>query len=135
MLTRQALIIATIRTAMPSAVGALLAWLISRIPAVADIINTLDVILAQAFPDAPALTVTALLSAAAVGVVSAAYYWLARELGRRWPVVERFLLGSSRQPMYATPEAEIGGKTADLPEPPKATREQYQFALKSRSRR
>ncbi len=84
MLTRQAIILATIRTAVPAAIGWLLALLISRIPVVADIIVTIDGTLATAAPGVPGLTVAALLNAAAIGFVVAAYYWLVRQLGRRW---------------------------------------------------
>lgn len=94
--TRQDLILATIRTAVPAAVGWALAWLISRIPAVADFIALVDGVLAQS---APGYSVTILLTAAAIGLVTAAYYWVVRELGARWPIVERFLLGSVRQPV------------------------------------
>lgn len=100
--TRQELILATIRTAVPAAIGWLLAWLISTIPAVADIIATVDGILATS---APGFTVSLILTAIAVGLVTALYYWLVRELGKRWPIVERFLLGSAKQPgTYVMPE-------------------------------
>lgn len=106
MLTRQAIILATIRTAVPAAIGWLLALLISRIPIVADIIGTIDSTLATAAPGVPGLTVAALLNAAAIGAVVAAYYWLVRQVGRRWPDVERWLLGSSQQPVYAKQNAD-----------------------------
>jgi hypothetical protein len=98
--TRQQLILATIRTAVPAAVGWVLAWLISRIPAVGDIIATVDGVLATS---APGYTVSLVLTAACVGLVTAGYYWGVRELGRRWPLVERFLLGSAKQPVYVMP--------------------------------
>lgn len=129
MLTRQAIIIATIRTAVPGAIGALIAWLVSRIPAVADIIVTIDGILAAAAPGVPGLTVVALLNAGAIGAAIAAYYWLARELGRRWPIVERFLLGSAQQPIYATRSDDGSWDITGLPNPAKSTREAYQAAL------
>lgn len=98
--TRQDLILATIRTAIPGAVGWGLAWLIARIPAVADIIATIDGVLATS---APGFTVVAILNLIAIGVVVGAYYWIARKLGARWPIVERFLLGSSKAPTAYTP--------------------------------
>lgn len=94
--TRQDLILATIRTAVPGAIGWGLAQLIAAIPAVADIIATVDGVLATS---APGFTVTVILNLVAVGLVIAAYYRLVRELGRRWPIVERFLLGSAKQPV------------------------------------
>lgn len=129
MLTRQAIILATIRTATPAAIGWLLAWLIARIPAVVDIIAALDRILAEAVPGA-ALTVTTLLNAAAVGLAVGAYYWAARELGRRWPIVERFLLGSSAQPVaYAKQTADGVFIVTSLPDASTSTRAEYQDAL------
>lgn len=129
MLTRQAMIIATIRTAVPAAIGWFLAQLIARIPVAADIIVTVDGLLAQAMPGIPGLTVSALLTAAAIGAVSAAYYWLARELGRRWPIVERFLLGSSQQPIYAKRDVDGVYNITGLPDPSRSDRETYQAAL------
>ncbi|MBM3716234.1 MAG: hypothetical protein FJW64_10990 [Actinobacteria bacterium] len=128
MLTRQAIIIATIRTAIPGAVGWLLAMLIARIPAVADVIATVDVVLAASAPGVPGLTVAALLNAALVGLAVAAYYWLARELGRRWPIVERFLLGSAQQPIYATRGSDGIWNITGMPDPSTSTREQWQAA-------
>lgn len=129
MLNRQAIILATIRTAVPAAIGWLIAWLIGRVPAVADIIDTLDGVLAEAVPGA-ALTVTTLLNAAAVGLAVGAYYWVARELGRRWPIVERFLLGSSAQPLaYAKQTADGVFLVTALPDPKVATRAEYQAAI------
>jgi len=129
MLTRQAIIIATIRTAVPSAIGWLIAVLIARVPVVADIIVMIDKTLAEAAPGVPGLTVAALLNAAAIGLVCAAYYWLARVLGRRWPIVETFLLGSSQQPIYAKQDASGVYNVTGLPDPSKATREEFQQAL------
>ena len=94
---RQDQILATIRTAVPGAVGYLLAQLIAAIPAVQDFIVTADEVLAVS---APGVSVVFLLNSAAVGLVVAAYYWVARELGRRFPALERWLLGSSATPTY-----------------------------------
>ncbi len=129
MITRQAIIIATIRTAIPAAIGWLLAWLIGRVPVVADIIATVDSTLAAAAPGVPGLTVAALLNAAAIGAVVALYYWAARILGRRWPIVETFLLGSSQQPVYAKQNADGVYDITGLPDPSKSTREDFQTAL------
>lgn len=97
MSTRQDLILATIRTAVPGAVGWVLAYLIAKIPAVGDVIAYVDGILAES---APGYTVSVILTGACIGLVVAGYYWAARELGKRWPAVERFLLGSAKTPTY-----------------------------------
>jgi hypothetical protein len=131
MLTRQAIILATIRTAVPAAIGWLLALLISRIPVVADIIGAIDGTLATAAPGVPGLTVSALLNAAAIGLVVAAYYWLVRQLGRRWPAVERWLLGSAQQPIgYAKQTRDGVWEVTTLPNPSEVDRETYQAALR-----
>lgn len=90
-------IIATIRTAVPGAVGYLLAQLVERVPAVGDAITWFDENYSAVLLGAP---LTPVLQAVAVGAVIGAYYWIARKLGDRWPVVERFLLGSSKSPVY-----------------------------------
>ena len=130
--TRQDLILATIRTAIPAAVGAFLAWLISRIPAVADVIAATDGVLAEAAPGFK-LTTAGLLAAACIGLVTGAYYWAAREAGKRWPIVERFLLGSVRQPVtYVDGRADGVQVITTLPDPSTATRDEYQSALEQR---
>jgi hypothetical protein len=106
MTTRQDLILATIRTAVPAAVAWMLAQLIALIPAVADVIAAADDILTVS---APGWTVQLLLTGAAIGLVGGAYYWVVRKLGARWPIVERFLLGSVRQPV-----AYIDGRAAGV---------------------
>lgn len=134
-MTRQAIIIATIRTALPGAIGWLIAQLIARIPAVADIIAAIDQLLAAAAPGVPGLTVIALLNAAAVGLTIAAYYWLARQLGRRFPTVERWLLGSSQKPIYAKQDAAGVWQVTGLPDPSTSTREDYQAARRAIAQR
>lgn len=130
MLTRQAIIIATIRTAVPAAIGWLLALLISRIPVVADIIGVIDSTLAQAAPGVPGLTVSALLSAAGIAAVVAAYYWAVRQAGRRWPAIERWLLGSAQQPVYAKQNDEgVYVITGLAPNAATMTRADYQAAI------
>lgn len=105
-MTRQDLILATIRTAIPGMVGVALAWLIARIPAVADIIVAIDGVLATS---APGYTVIGLLNLLAIGLVIAAYYRVARELGKRWPMVELFLLGSAKTPGTYTLSRDVDG--------------------------
>lgn len=125
--TRQELILATIRTAVPSAVGWLLAQLIARIPVVDDVIRQIDVVLAES---APGFTVRVVLNAAAVALVVAVYYWAVRQLGRRWPLVERFLLGSARQPTYIDARSSTTVPViTTLPDPATSTRSAYQDAL------
>lgn len=73
-----------IRTYVPIGVGALLAWLATTLGVVID-------------PSSQAGLVIL-----AVGVLSAAYYWLARILERKWPVLG-FLLGAVAKPSYTKP--------------------------------
>ena len=101
MLTRSEAIVAVIRTAVPAFVGYVIALLITAIPAVGDAIRVLDAQIVVA--GVAGVTVLGLLQAAAVAAVVALYYLAARWLGSRWPLVERFLLGSSKTPRYAEP--------------------------------
>lgn len=75
-----------IRTWVPIAVGALISWLASLGLNVGEQANT-------------GLTIFL------TGLLTAVYYLLARLLERRWPVIGRILLGSSRQPEYTEPQA------------------------------
>lgn len=119
MVPRQDLILAVIRTAVPGAIGYLLAQLIAAIPFVADAIALIDRVLADALaPYGMQVTVLALLNAAAVALVIAGYYWVARELGRRWPAIERFLLGSAKQPVYIDAGTAGEGAVAVTTQPP-----------------
>jgi hypothetical protein len=113
-MSRQEQIVAVIRTAVPAFVGYLLALLISAIPAVGDWIAALDAQIAAALPDAGGVTVLGLLQAAAVALVVGGYYWVARRLGQRWPILERFLLGSSRQPVAYTPSVSARDDAGDI---------------------
>jgi len=92
-------LLAVIRTGVPAAIGALLAWLIGRIPAVADVIAGVDGFLSTS--GFGGVTVLGLLQAVVLGLVIAAYYWAARELGARFPALEKWLLGSSVVPDYS----------------------------------
>jgi len=91
-------IIATIRTAVPSGIGALLAYLVALVPAVADGIAWIDENLAGVLGGSTQL----LLSAAAVAGVTALYYWAVRKLSVRWPNLE-LLLGSRKTPDSYSP--------------------------------
>ncbi|WP_353809062.1 hypothetical protein [Agromyces sp. SYSU T00194] len=105
-MTRSDMFVAVIRTAVPTAIGSLLAWLISQIPAVGDVLETVDGILLDVFPDG-AVTAAAVLTSLAVAGVVALYYWLARLVGQRFPAVERFLLGSAKTPTYTPPPVPV----------------------------
>lgn len=107
-------IVGTIRTAVPGAVGVFIAWLIGKIPAVAAYITQADALLATL--DLGGMTVQGLLTAAVTGLIIALYYWLARKAGDRWPVVERWLLGSAKQPVYFKPDRDEQVMDA-VPEP------------------
>ena len=96
-MTRQDLILATLRTAVPAGIGTLIAWAIASIPAIADWIATADSLLAQS---GVGQTVSTLLNAAAIAASVGLYYWVARRLGAKWPPLERWLLGSSATPTY-----------------------------------
>ena len=135
-MSRQDLILATIRTAVPAAIGAFIAWVIARIPAVADIITTVDGILAES---APGFTVVGILGAICIGLVTAAYFWIVRQIGQRWPIVERFLLGSAKQPIgYARPSADgravVVTSLALTPPPPRAPSTRMRSTSSSRER-
>lgn len=84
--------VAYIRTIVPVLVGSLIAWLISNVPVVADSIRNIEAVFGQGWRD---LAVTA-----ATALIIAGYYWLARQIGRRFPGAEKFLLGSSATPVY-----------------------------------
>lgn len=86
-----------IRTYVPIAIGAILGWLIATYTIVADAIRWLDTNVAVFLPGT---NWRELLNAAAIATVTALYYWGARQIGRRWPSLERWLLGSSAVPLY-----------------------------------
>jgi hypothetical protein len=86
-----------IRTYVPIAVGAVLGWLVATVTVVRDVIVWLDANLAAFLPGA---SWRELLNAAAIATVTALYYWGARQVGRRWPKLEKWLLGSSAVPLY-----------------------------------
>lgn len=85
-------IVAFVRTVVPAAAGALIAWLAARLPFVADLLA--DV------PEPQMLGFYGFLTVAAV----AGYYALVRWLGRRWPSVEK-LLGWKATPTYSPPSS------------------------------
>lgn len=97
-MSRQDQIIALIRTGVPALIGAFLSFLTARIPAVAFGIEWVDSQL-QAWGFA-GVSVSIALSAAMVGLAVTGYYWLARQIGARWPASEKWLLGRSAVPTY-----------------------------------
>lgn len=116
-------IVAYIRVAVPSAIGYFLAWLIGKIPAVADVLAAIDQQLAMA--EFLGWTAEGILSALAISLVLTLYYIVVREAGERWPWVEKLLMGSSKHPVYFVPkEAEVVSDA--VPEP--ALREAVQTA-------
>lgn len=96
-------IIATIRTGVPALVGLILAQLIAHVPVVAEIITFIDRELSLITEGVP---VAQILAAAATAGVIAAYYYAARLVGARWPVVEKWLLGRSVVPIYIPSSAQ-----------------------------
>lgn len=84
-----------LRTAVPAAWGSLLALLAAQIPVVAEFFAFLDAQAGEAWRNIAASLATA--------AVIFGYYWLARQIGRRWPAAEKWLIGSSSQPIYVEP--------------------------------
>lgn len=91
---------AYIRTYVPLAVGAILGWLITTYTVVRDALAWADAHLPVVFPGTDWRE---LLNAAAIAAVTALYYWGARQLGRRWPRLEKWMLGSAATPRYTAP--------------------------------
>lgn len=113
-------IISYIRTGVPGLIGVLLTYLVSRIPAVADILTTIDAHLALlGFAGA---TVNGLLVAGGTALAITGYYALARWLGEKYPALEKWLLGRSAVPVYLQPkQAEIVTENVPVPEERKAS--------------
>jgi hypothetical protein len=88
---------AYIRTYVPVAWGALLGWLVIKFTAVASAIAWLDSVIPVLVPGTDWRE---LLNAATVAAVTALFYWGARKIGKRWPRLEKWLLGSSAVPVY-----------------------------------
>ena len=92
-----------IRTFVPVIIGAILGWAITTFTVVADAIAWLDSVLVLG----AGTSTRALLDAIAIAAVTAGYYWIARRLGRHFPWLEAWLLGSSATPVYGLAAAEI----------------------------
>jgi len=95
-------IAALIRTLVPALYGVAITFLVGRFPAVQDALTWLSHTLGTDASAAIQLTLTAL--------IIAGYYWIARKLGARFPVLEKWLLGSSLVPTYATTTTLVVGK-------------------------
>lgn len=117
-MSRQDRIIALIRTGVPALVGALLAFVIAHVPVVATLIvfvNAQLVTLGFA-----GVSVSVILQTALVGLTIAGYYWVARQLGRRWPAAEKWLLGHSATPTYEVMHNGVANAGATSTAPPVA---------------
>lgn len=85
---------AYIRTYVPVLWGAALGWLITHIPAVANAVAWADANLPADFDW------RSIINGLLIAGVTALYYWVARQIGRRWPAAEKWLVGSTSQPLY-----------------------------------
>lgn len=88
----------TRRTIMAALVAVLVARLVAQIPVLADLLDWVDELIAEAgVVSVPAL---ALLQAAVIAGVIWLYQRLAQALGDRWPSAEKIMLGSDARPHY-----------------------------------
>jgi hypothetical protein len=90
--------LAYLRTAVPAAWGSLLAFLAAQIPIVAQLFTFIDQQFGEGWRQLSGFVATA--------AVIFGYYWVARQIGRRWPTAEKWLIGSSSQPIYVEPHAD-----------------------------
>lgn len=84
--------VAYIRTVIPVLIGSFIAWLLATFTAASAAIAYVDVTFGAGWRE--------LLVAAATATVIALYYYGARRIGLRWPLAEKWLLGSSATPVY-----------------------------------
>lgn len=106
-MTNQDRIIALIRTVVPALYGSVLAWLIGKVPAVADAFAWLSATFEQ--------DVVAAFESAFVVLIIAGFYAAARWAGARWPWLEKWLLGRSLVPVYDVNAAyeQLNGMTSE----------------------
>lgn len=98
-----------LRTAVPVLWGSLLTFLAAQIPFVAAVFVAIDKQFGESWRQ-----LSGFLAAAAVIF---AYYWVARQIGRRWPAAEKWLIGSSSQPIYFENVAQLATpQIAAIPE-------------------
>ena len=100
-MTNDLIIIRTIRTAVPAAVGALIAWLASLTPVVQDVLTWLD----QATGEDVAGAIKNILTALVIVV----YYVVVTWAAKRWQWVEGFL-GSTKRPVDYVVHEKKGGE-------------------------
>lgn len=81
-----------LRTAVPVWWGSLLAFLAAQVPFVSDVLAFIDKHAGAGWRELAGWLATA-------GVIFG-FYWLARQIGRRWPAAEKWLIGSSSVPIY-----------------------------------
>ena len=90
-------VIARLRTVVPIAWGAVVAWVLTRVPAARSVLDGLGVDLAD-----PAIV--AQVQGAVTALVSAAWYWVWSKLGPHLPAwLMRLVLGSAATPTYGPP--------------------------------
>lgn len=82
-----------LRTYVPIAWGLLLAWLITRVPVIGDVIAYLETELGMPW-------LVEGIGLALTGLVVAAFYWLASKLAALSPGLSKWLLGSDQVPIY-----------------------------------
>jgi hypothetical protein len=87
--------LAYLRTYVPVIWGSLLAFVAGKVPFVADGFALVDAQLGAGWRD--------LAAALATAAVIAGYYYAARQIGRRFPAAEKWLVGSSARPVYVEP--------------------------------
>jgi hypothetical protein len=102
-------IAALIRTLVPALYGVAITFLVGRFPAIQDGLHWLSSTLGTDASAAIQLFITAL--------VIAGYYWAARKLGARFPILEKWLLGSSLIPTYATTTTLVVGRDTGIVTP------------------
>lgn len=88
-------IIATIRTAVPVAVGYLITYLVGLVPAVASWLDSVY----SGWQIA--------LGAFLLTLVTTLYYSFARWVESKYPLAGKWLLGSAAQPVYVAPNADV----------------------------
>ena len=83
--------VAYLRTIVPVLLGSLITWLLATFTWASAAVGYVEVNLGADWRN--------LLYAAATAAVIALYYYGARQIGRRWPKAEKWLLGSSATPV------------------------------------
>jgi len=102
MTTRSDRFLGTLRTYVPSAVGAFIAWLVTKIPAVQDALDAITVEIERA--GFAGVTAVGIIQSLVLAGVIALYYWLVRVASPKYPWLEKWLLGSAKLPVYFTAE-------------------------------